>query len=183
MVVHLGTDPDRFRPGVDSSEVRQRFDLEDGGARWLLTVALLLILFSPLRLLNDDPGPARLHLWPDAIHMIAARPITGWGEDATGLVYGRFLTGDWAPQVDRAHSGPLDVAATQGLLGLAALTWVLVTFLRGALRRRFTGSVAPLAAACIGYSIWVLFNFDWAPATGAFSSSAITPISRRRVSV
>jgi O-antigen ligase len=131
-------------------------------------VALLLILFSPLRLLNDDPGPARLHLWPDAIHMIAARPITGWGEDATGLVYGRFLTGNWAPQVDRAHSGPLDVAATQGLLGLAALTWVLVTFLRGALRRRFTGSVAPLAAACIGYSIWVLFNFDWAPATGAF---------------
>jgi O-antigen ligase len=131
-------------------------------------VALLLILFSPLRLLNDDPGPARLHLWSDAIHMIAARPITGWGEDATGLVYGKFLTGDWAPQVDRAHSGPLDVAATQGLLGLAAFTWVLLTFVRGAWRRRFTGSVAALAAACIGYSIWVFFNFDWAPATGAF---------------
>jgi phosphatidylinositol alpha-1,6-mannosyltransferase len=40
-VVHLGTDPDRFRPGIDPTELRKRFDLEDGGARWLLTVARL----------------------------------------------------------------------------------------------------------------------------------------------
>jgi phosphatidylinositol alpha-1,6-mannosyltransferase len=40
-VVHLGTDPDRFRPGVDPRELRERFELEDGGVRWLLTVARL----------------------------------------------------------------------------------------------------------------------------------------------
>jgi len=40
-VVHLGTDPERFRPGVDTDELRHRFDLPDGGARWLLTVARL----------------------------------------------------------------------------------------------------------------------------------------------
>jgi phosphatidyl-myo-inositol dimannoside synthase len=40
-VVHLGTDPDRFRPGVDSGEIRERFELEDSGVRWLLTVARL----------------------------------------------------------------------------------------------------------------------------------------------
>ncbi|HZK74706.1 MAG TPA: O-antigen ligase family protein, partial [Clostridia bacterium] len=84
-------------------------------------LALLVIQVSPLRLLNNDPGPARLHLWPDAIHMIAARPFTGWGEDATGLVFGGFLSGDWSPEVDRAHSGPLDIAATEGLVGLGAL--------------------------------------------------------------
>jgi O-antigen ligase len=134
----------------------------------VIAVALLAILFSPLRLLNGDPGPARLHLWPDAIRMIAARPVTGWGEDATGLVYGRFLTGDWSPEVDRAHSGPLDIAATQGLLGLVALGWVLLTLARGVWRWRLTGSVGALAAACIGYTVWVIFNFDWAPATGAF---------------
>jgi hypothetical protein len=134
----------------------------------IVGVALVAILFSPLRLLNDDPGPSRLHLWPDAIRMIEARPLTGWGEDATGLVFGRYLSGDWAPQVDRAHSGPLDVAATEGLLGLAALGWVLVVWLQGAWRRRFSPSVAPLAAACIGYSVWVAFNFDWAPATAGF---------------
>ena len=134
----------------------------------LTGVALALIFFSPLRLLNNDPGPSRLHLWPDAVHMIAARPLTGWGEDATGLVYGQFLSGDWAPEVDRAHSGPLDIAATQGILGLAALGWLLLTWLRGVWRQRFGGSVAPLAAACIGYTVWVSFNFDWAPATAGF---------------
>jgi len=40
-VVHLGTDPERFRPGVDPTELRNRFELEDGGVRWLLTVARL----------------------------------------------------------------------------------------------------------------------------------------------
>ena len=139
-----------------------------GVALAIVGVGLMLIVFSPLRLLNDDPGPSRLHLWPDAIRMIAARPLTGWGEDATGLVYGRFLSGDWAPKVDRAHSGPLDIAATQGIIGLAALAWVMVALLRGLWRRRFAESVGPLAAACIGYSVWVVFNFDWVPATGAF---------------
>src|SRR5881398_1281974 len=42
-VVHLGTDPARFRPRVDSTELRRRLELPDGasGARWLLTVARL----------------------------------------------------------------------------------------------------------------------------------------------
>src|SRR3989475_10302866 len=42
-VVHLGTDPARFRPGVDAAELRRRLELPDGrdGARWLLTVARL----------------------------------------------------------------------------------------------------------------------------------------------
>ena len=95
--------------------------------------------------------------------MIEARPLTGWGEDTTGLVFGQFLSGDWAPQVDRAHSGPLDVAATEGLLGLAALGWVLIIWLLGAWRQRFSPSVAPLAAACIGYSVWVAFNSTGRP--------------------
>jgi hypothetical protein len=136
----------------------------------VIGVALLAIVLSPLRLLNNDPGPVRLQLWPDALHMVAARPLTGWGEDATGLVFGRFLSADWLPgiTIDRAHAGPLDLGATQGLLGLAALAWVLIVLFRGAWRWRFVGRVGPLAAACAGYTVWVLFNFDWAPATGAF---------------
>ena len=38
-VVPLGTDPARFRPGVDPADVRARYGLEKG--RWLLTVARL----------------------------------------------------------------------------------------------------------------------------------------------
>src|SRR2546429_2554219 len=40
-VVHPGTDPTLFRPGVDPRTVRERFGLPDEGTRWLVTVARL----------------------------------------------------------------------------------------------------------------------------------------------
>jgi hypothetical protein len=132
--------------------------------------ALVFILVSPLRTLNDDPPTLRLHLWQDGLRLIAARPLTGWGEDATGLSFGKFLSHDYAYLVsfDRIHSGPLDVAATQGLLGLAATGWVLLVLVKAGWRRRRSSGVGPLIAACAGYTVWVLFNFDWAPVTGIF---------------
>jgi uncharacterized membrane protein len=133
-------------------------------------VALWAIVFGPLGFLNNDPARTRLQLWPDALRMIAARPLTGWGEDATGLSFGRFLSADWAPGViyDRTHSGLLEIAATQGIAGVLALGWVLFVLFRGTWRYRFTESVGALGAACVGYTIWVIFNFDWVPATAAF---------------
>src|SRR5207302_1997056 len=70
--------------------------------------------------------------------------------------------------LDRWHSGPLDIAATQGILGLAALSWVLVVLALRAWRHRLDRDVAALSAALVGYTVWVVFNFDWSPATGAF---------------
>ena len=137
----------------------------------LVALALLAIVLSPLRELNGDPGPARIHLWSDALGMLTARPLTGWGEDSTGIALGRFLTGQWAgPYVtfDRVHNGVLDTAVTQGILGLVALGAVVGVVAYGAWRHRHSDSVGPLAAACVGYTVWVFFNFDWAPATGAF---------------
>ena len=151
--------------------VPRRFSLAIGaGAASVVGIALFVLLASPLRVLNNDPPELRLHLWSDGLRMIGARPLTGWGEDATGLSFGHFLSQDYASLVtfDRIHSGPLDVAATQGLLGLAALGWVLVVLLQGAWQKRSAPDVGGLAAALAGYSAWVLFNFDWAPATGAF---------------
>ena len=137
----------------------------------VIGAALAAIVLSPLQFLNnDDPSRLRIHLWEDGLRMIAARPLTGWGQDATGLAFGRFLSGDWSSGItfDRIHSGPLDVAATQGILGLAALGLILAILFRGAWRARFASDAGPLAAACVGYTVWVIFNFDWAPATGAF---------------
>ena len=144
--------------------------LSAAGAVAIVSAALWAIVFGPLGKLNNDPARSRLLLWPDALRMIGARPLTGWGEDATGLVFGRYISADWAPGVtyDRTHSGLLETAATQGVIGLAALGWVFVTVFRGIWRHRFADSVAALGAACIGYTVWVAFNFDWAPATGAF---------------
>ena len=134
----------------------------------VIAAGMVGMLASPLRILNNDPPDLRLHLWADGLRMIAARPLTGWGEDTTGLAFGRFLSQDYASLVtfDRIHSGPLDIAATQGLIGLAALGWVLVVLGRAAWRHRLESDVAALAAALVGYSVWVFFNFDWAPVTG-----------------
>jgi O-antigen ligase len=136
----------------------------------VIGAALVVIVTSPLQFLNDDPSRLRIHLWEDGLRMIAARPLTGWGEDATGLTFGQFLSGDWSTGVsfDRIHSGLLDTAAMQGLLGVVAIGLVLLIIFREAWRTRFGAEVGALAAACIGYTVWVLFNFDWAPATGAF---------------
>jgi O-antigen ligase len=138
------------------------------GAALLGTVAF--VLWSPLRALNDDPPELRLNLWADGLKMIAGRPLTGWGEDTTGLAFGQFLSRDYAGLVtfDRVHSGVLEIAATQGILGLAALGWVLVVLARQGWRGRSEPGVAGLVGALVGFSVWVFFNFDWAPATGAF---------------
>ena len=139
-------------------------------AAGVVALALFFLLKTPLRTLNDDPPELRLHLWNDGVRLVLGRPLTGWGEDATGLSFGHYLTQDYAGLVtfDRIHSGPLDVAATQGLLGLAALAWVVGLVLWTAWRRRDMEGVPGLAAALVGYSVWVFFNFDWAPATGPF---------------
>jgi O-antigen ligase len=140
------------------------------GSAGVIAIGMVALLASPLRVLNNDPPDLRLHLWGDGLRLIAARPLTGWGEDATGLSFGHFLSSDYASLVtfDRVHNGPLDLAATQGLIGLIALGWVLVLVFRAAWRQRFEPEVAALAAALVGYSVWVFFNFDWAPATGPF---------------
>lgn len=139
-----------------------------GGA--LALVALLLILLvSPLRNLNQDPGTARVGVWRDAVHVIAARPITGWGEEGFGLIYGRWQSADWQPgsNFDRAHSVPLDLAASQGLLGLLACAWFWIQIWRRLWAERGLAN-AGLAAALGAYTAWGLLNFDWAPVTAIF---------------
>jgi O-antigen ligase len=137
-----------------------------------LAIAILVLLLSPLRGLNQDTGGARLGVWSDSLRMIAARPLTGWGEDATGLVFGRFQTRDWEPgnTFDRIHDQPLDLLVAQGVVGGLAWAWLL-----GSLGLRLIGgwlrgapALAGPAAACVAYLAWSLLNFDWAPATGAF---------------
>ncbi len=156
--------------GVLSLRPRRLAVVAGAGSGLLMAGALAYFLIGPFRSLNDDPASLRIGLWRDGLHMIAARPLTGWGEDATGLGFGRFLSQDYATLVtfDRIHSGPLDIAATQGILGLVALGSILLVLGVHAWRARLQPDVAGLAGALAGYSVWVLFNFDWAPATGAF---------------
>jgi O-antigen ligase len=127
---------------------------------WLAAVAGLVagaaaapqIAQTPRRARNHDTGEARLGVWHDSLAVVAHRPALGWGEDAMGLVLGRFQTSDWGPghNFDRAHSMPLDLAATQGVAGLAATTWLLATWWWFAWRRR--ASPAPRRPTSCGRS-------------------------------
>jgi hypothetical protein len=150
------------------------FRVSNRRVRWALTgsaaaVALAVVvgLASPLRSLNQDTGTGRVGVWRDAVAIVAARPLVGWGEDSFGVIFGRFQTGDWSPgqSFDRAHSMPIDLAASQGLLALAACSWFFVTVWRALWRRP---QLAGLAGAMAAYGAWSLLNFDWAPTTGPF---------------
>ena len=136
--------------------------------------ALAVIVLSPLATLNGDSGAARLHVWRDALPVVAARPLLGYGEDTLGLVMGPHLTGNWEPGVtfDRIHQNELDLLATQGALGLAATTWLFGGWLVACWRRAWdrVGPVdVPLVAtlgAWVAYLLFAQLNFDWVPATG-----------------
>jgi O-antigen ligase len=140
------------------------------GGAVLAVAAAALLLASPLRHLNQDTGIARVGVWRDSLSVVADRPLLGWGPDTMGLVLGRHQSADWEPghNFDRAHSMPLDLAATQGLLGLAACAWLFALWWAGVWRRRGDPFVAGLAGAAAAYLAWALVNFDWAPATAAF---------------
>jgi putative inorganic carbon (HCO3(-)) transporter len=124
-------------------------------------VARGLTLFNP-----SEWGSSRLHIWQDSLHLIASRPLAGYGPDNFGLVYPRFETGDWGltnvgfhQQIDKAHAETLQVAATQGVLGLAAYIWILVAFARSFWAgRRSLGAVA-VFAAFVAYQVTIQLNF------------------------
>jgi hypothetical protein len=148
---------------------RRRLPLVAAGGGLALAAAAALLVASPLRHLNQDTGEARVGVWGAAAAAVAARPVLGWGEDTTGLVLGRYQTVDWEPghSFDRAHSMPLDLAATQGLLGLAACAWLFAAWWAGVWRARSLPLLPGLAGAAAAYLAWSLVNFDWAPATAA----------------
>jgi hypothetical protein len=124
------------------------------------------VVSTPLRHLNQDTGSARLGVWQDTFRVVAARPLFGWGEDTLGLIYGRYQSRDWEPgdSFDRAHSLPLDLAAAQGVVGLAACAWLFSVWWLAVVRHR---RLAGFAGAAAAYLAWALLNFDWAPATAA----------------
>jgi putative inorganic carbon (HCO3(-)) transporter len=78
-------------------------------------------------------------MWRDTIPVIAERPLLGHGPDDYAEPFARHEGEDLRAFfgeaiVDKAHNETLQVAATTGLLGLAAYIWVFVSYFRHALR-------------------------------------------------
>ena len=123
-------------------------------------VARVLTVFDP----NKIAG-TRFGIWTDSLHVIASRPVLGYGPDNVGLVYARFQTGDWGmagslrQPIDKAHAELLQVAATQGVIGLAAYVFVLFAFLRTFWRARRNEQAVLVFAGWTAYEVAVQLNF------------------------
>ncbi len=144
------------------------------------------------------PRPA---IWRDSLSLIASRPIVGYGPDNVGLVYPRFqATNLGRSQVDKAHAESLQVAATQGLVGLAAYLLVLAAFVRAFWKGRHREGAVAIFAGWVAYEATLQLNFSalaaslpfWVFAAAAMESWGATrttpsetslPRSRGRVGV
>ena len=130
------------------------------------------------------PRPA---IWRDSVRLIESRPLLGYGPDNVGLVYPRFqATNLGRAQVDKAHAESLQVAATQGLVGLAAYALVLVAFVRAFWKGRQREGAVAIFAGWVAYEVTLQLNFSalaaslpfWIFAAAAMESwGATRPVS------
>jgi putative inorganic carbon (HCO3(-)) transporter len=124
-------------------------------------------------------------VWQASLRLIASRPLLGYGPDTFGLVFPHFQIADLHQQWDKAHAETLQVAATQGLVGLAAYLLLLAAFIRAYWRGRRNAFAAAIFAAWLAYTITLQVNFS-APATSfpywIFAAAAMEVLGATRTS-
>jgi len=120
-----------------------------------MALAGAIPLERDLASLGDRPA-----IWLDSVNLIASRPLVGYGPDNVGLVYPRFQAKQLPQLLDKTHSEPLQVAATQGLVGLAAYGWMLAAFVLAFWRGRRADGAYPIFAAWVAYQVTLLLNFS-----------------------
>ena len=114
--------------------------------------------------LNAD---IRLKIDRDALHMIAQRPLLGWGLGTFADVYPQFRSFYTNSLVNQAHNDYLQTMIETGILGFAVAVWLLVAVIRPALRkiRNWPSDVNGIMtlAALLGISgilVHSLFDFN-----------------------
>jgi tetratricopeptide (TPR) repeat protein len=111
------------------------------------------------------------------------------------LVFPHFQIAALNQQWDKAHAETLQVAATQGVVGLAAYALLLVAFVRAFWRGRLNAGAAAVFAAWVAYTATLQVNFS-APAAafpfwifaaagtevwGATRTAGVRALSNRRL--
>jgi putative inorganic carbon (HCO3(-)) transporter len=119
----------------------------------------------------------RLNIWRDTVPMILERPLLGHGPDNFAEPFRPHMgeelrssitnNSGQVSRVDRAHNDLLQVAATTGLLGLAAYLWILVSYFRNAYRRGGWPLIA-LSGGVLAYIFQIQTSFPTASTNVAF---------------
>lgn len=108
------------------------------GASLALVTPILVRSVSDLvpgTFIRERSISARLLIWRDTLPMIAERPLLGHGPDNFQGPFSRHEGDDLRAllndrSVDEAHNEFLQIAATRGLLGLAAYVWIFSAYFR-----------------------------------------------------
>ncbi len=115
--------------------------------------------------LNAPTTQSRVHLWRAGLDMLSDRPLLGAGTDAFGVLFPRYRTAEfsrleWNATTDKAHNEVIQIAATQGFVGIATALLVFFFVARATLRvsrrqgmdDRLSAAVAAASLAAWGVS-------------------------------
>ena len=161
--------PDRD-PGIGSAGRRGRA-LTAAGLALAALGAVLTVTGPRLADLADRDaagGIGRLDEWRVAVRVVADDPITGVGPDGYRIAAPVHIDDDYTRRhgrdevVDRAHSAPLDVAATAGVpaaLLFVGLVGVLLVRCSRVISRSPDTVLVAAAAAVVAWSVQMLVGF------------------------
>lgn len=137
--------------------------LSAGSASASTTVAL--VQEEPLSV-RETSVRLRLLIWRDTVPVILERPLLGHGPDNFTRPFIRHQGEDLRAilranvvYMDKAHNQILQVAATTGLLGLAAYLWLLVSYCRNAYRSGGWALLA-LSGGVLAYVVQIQTSFS-----------------------
>jgi hypothetical protein len=107
----------------------------------------------------------RIRTWRDTLPLLMDRPLVGFGPDTFGLVYPKYESAKAAPGLlwDKPHEETLGIAATQGIVGLLAYFWILITLVRAFWSGRHRRGAVALFGGWLAYQIGTQFNFSYIP--------------------
>lgn len=107
----------------------------------LAIVAVLAMVLSPapfrqraMSILDprDRSSLERTYMWRAGVHMFFDHPLTGVGLQDLKPIYERYRVPEANESVGHLHSVPIQIAATLGLVGIAAFAWLVVGLFRAA---------------------------------------------------
>ncbi len=116
----------------------------------VVAAALVLVLVRGGLALTGSAAGVRWESWQVALQVLAARPLLGSGPGTFGAQFLHY--GDLQAVGDvhsHAHSLYVTVAAEMGLLGVLALVWIGVGFLRGLGKQARAAAGFTVAQACV----------------------------------
>lgn len=121
-------------------------------------------VFDPANRWNEE----RMHMWDAGLRMFRDRPLTGVGLQDLHALYDRYRSPAAVERAGHLHNVIVQVAATMGLAGLAAFTWLYGTLvstagagLRPLLRRRGTAAGLKLGVVAALAGFLVAGFFEW----------------------